>query len=104
VSSTNACGADHIVIDAKLALEESGDAIEARKHGTLDESKVALLGDVVSGASVGRQNVQQRTLYKSVGSALQDLAAATVIYESVLSSGVECPTIPFVQKMGVVQD
>ena len=95
---------DGIVIDAELLLEESGDAIEARKQGTLDESKIALLGNVVNGSSTGRSNAAQRTLYKSVGSALQDLATAALIYEKVRDSGEPCPTLPTFQKMSAMQD
>ena len=95
---------DRIVIDAQLLLEESGDAIEAQRQGTLDGSKVALLGDVITGASKGRSDPAQRTLYKSVGSALQDLATAALIYEKVRDSDQACPQMPSFLKVGMMQD
>lgn len=96
--------ADRIIIDAELLLEESGDAIEARKQGTLDENRIALLGDVVNGTAVGRSAPSQRTLYKSVGSALQDLATAALIYQKVSESGEANQTLPSFQKMSTMQD
>lgn len=95
---------DRIIIDAEVLLEESGDAIKARSCGTLDETKIALLGDVVTGKAIGRGAPSQRTLYKSVGSALQDLATAAMIYEKVRDRGLPCPTMPSFQKMLVMQD
>lgn len=95
---------DRIVIDAALLLEESGDALEAHRQGTLDKSKIALLGDVVTGASRGRTDPTQRTLYKSVGSALQDLATAAIIYEKVRDSAQPCPVMPPFLKVSMMQD
>lgn len=96
--------ADRIVIDANLLLVESGDAIEARRLGTIDDTKIALLGDVISGVSEGRTNPMQRTLYKSVGSALQDLAVAAVIHRNVSTSGQPCQTMQPYQEIATMQD
>ena len=95
---------ERIVIDAALLLEESGDAIEARRLGTIDESRIALLGDVIAGTSEGRTNPSQRTLYKSVGSALQDLAVAAFVYGQVSASGKPCPELAPFQKIATMQD
>lgn len=70
----------HVIIDAELLLDESGDAIAADMAGTLDRERVRLLRDVVSGAVAGRMKPTDVTLYKSVGSALQDLAVAADVY------------------------
>jgi alanine dehydrogenase len=85
---------DRIVIDAALLLEESGDAIAAREAGTLSEHRVALLGDVVVGREAGRTDAAQRTMYKSVGSGVQDLALAILAYERALPIAAELPAIP----------
>lgn len=76
--------ADRIVIDTIHLLHESGDALAAKEAGTLDESKVVLLHDVVAGKTPGRRNPEESTLYKSVGAGIQDLAVAYKIYEHAL--------------------
>ncbi|WP_327241113.1 ornithine cyclodeaminase family protein [Streptomyces sp. NBC_01320] len=72
---------DRIVIDTALLLHESGDAIAADKAGFLDRERIALLGDVVAGVGRARAD-SERTLYKSVGSPLQDLALAAFVYRA----------------------
>ena len=95
---------ERIVIDAALLLEESGDALEARRHGTIDESKIALLGDVIAGTSDGRTDPSQRTLYKSVGSALQDLAVAALVYRQVITDERPTPELAQFQKIATMQE
>jgi alanine dehydrogenase len=95
---------ERIVIDAALLLEESGDALEARRHGTIDESKIALLGDVIAGTSEGRTDPSQRTLYKSVGSALQDLTVAAFVYRQVSSRGTPCLELAPFQEIATMQE
>lgn len=69
-----------LVLDHRLSvLSESGDLIIPMKKGKLKESDVLMeLGDLLVGQEAGRQDEQQVTLFKSVGSAIQDLAAASV--------------------------
>jgi ornithine cyclodeaminase/alanine dehydrogenase len=93
---------DRIVVDAGLLLEESGDAIAAREAGTLDEDRVALLGDVVAGRAPGRTDAAQRTLYKSVGSGVQDLALAILAYERAQPVRAELPSIDDFQTVSVM--
>lgn len=64
---------------------ESGEIIEARQNGAIDESyKVTELGAVLSGDAPGRESDNQITGYKSHGLIVQDLAAASLV-ESVLA-------------------
>lgn len=57
-------------------LEDTGDLIAAREAGIDVGPKAVALADVVSGRHPGRTDDDQIVLYKSVGSALQDLAVA----------------------------
>lgn len=62
--------------------EEAGDLILAAESGDWDYDRIA--GDIVSllkGATIGRTSPDEITLFKSVGSALEDLAAAILAYE-----------------------
>lgn len=94
---------DRIVIDAQLLLDESGDAIAAREAGTLSEERVALLGDVVAGRATGRADASQRTLYKSVGSGVQDLALGILAYERAAPIAAELPSVPDFHTVSVME-
>ena len=94
---------DRVVIDAELLLEESGDAIAAREAGTLNRASVALLGDVVAGRTPGRRDPAQRTMYKSVGSAVQDLALAVLACELAQPLLEELPSVPDFQSVALME-
>jgi alanine dehydrogenase len=80
--------ADLIVLDTPALLEESGDAIAARAAGTIDDVKVVQLYDVVAGRVPGRTDGSQTTLFKSVGTPLQDIVTAAYVYEAACRNGV----------------
>jgi len=62
-----------IFVDSReAALRESGDVIAAR-------SEVTEIGAVVSGADPGRRTPSEITLFKSVGVAVEDVAAAALV-------------------------
>jgi len=62
-----------IFVDSReAALRESGDVIAAR-------SEVTEIGAVVSGADPGRRTPSELTLFKSVGVAVEDVAAAALV-------------------------
>ena len=67
------------VVDSIHALEEAGELKRAIAAGALPESKRATLGQVVTGA-VGVPGTGL-VVFKSVGTALQDLALAARYYE-----------------------
>jgi ornithine cyclodeaminase len=48
------------------------------------------IGEVVNGTLDGRMSPNEKTLFKSVGVAVQDLAAAALVYEKALAQ--ECGT------------
>jgi ornithine cyclodeaminase/alanine dehydrogenase-like protein (mu-crystallin family) len=48
----------------------------------------AELGDVVSGKAQGRQSADEIVIFDSTGTALEDVAAARIVYERAIQSGV----------------
>src|SRR5207245_9458623 len=57
----------------EAALKESGDVIAARKEPIE-------IGEVIAGKQRGRTSAEQITLFKSVGVAAEDVAAADLVY------------------------
>lgn len=59
------------------ALTEAGDIVEPISRGVLKRTSIAgELADLVTGRVAGRREAAEITLFKSVGTALEDLAAA----------------------------
>ncbi|KAG6553672.1 hypothetical protein Mapa_004586 [Marchantia paleacea] len=76
-----------VYVDAAAAVLESGELSGPISRGVV--SKAHILGDLadlVRSDVVGRQSPDDVTLFKSVGCALEDLAAAKLVYEIALSS------------------
>ncbi|RYE59740.1 MAG: hypothetical protein EOO82_04080 [Oxalobacteraceae bacterium] len=72
-----------VYIDTREAMDEAGDLIQPIKAGTIDESHIkATLADLCAGRATGRSSAEAITLFKAVGTALADLSAATLAYES----------------------
>jgi ornithine cyclodeaminase len=67
-----------LVVDSRdAALAETGDLIIPIQEGRISEDHIqAELGEIVNGVNPGRTDENQITLYKSVGIAVQDAAAA----------------------------
>src|SRR2546422_7593558 len=66
-----------VFVDSReAALRESGDVIASRRG-----SEVTEIGAVVSGADPGRHNAEEITLFKSVGVAVEDVAAAALVLQ-----------------------
>jgi ornithine cyclodeaminase/alanine dehydrogenase-like protein (mu-crystallin family) len=64
------------------ALQEAGDLVQPIAAGAIARGHVrAELADLVSGRHPGRQTGEAVTLFKSVGTALEDLCAARLVYE-----------------------
>ena len=71
-----------VFIDTPEALVEGGDLIQAVNEGLFDMDLIAgRLSHLCKGEVVGRQSAQEITLFKSCGTALEDLATAIMIYE-----------------------
>jgi ornithine cyclodeaminase len=73
--------ADVIVVDDRTAaLAEGGDVVQAIASGAIPQAKVAAeLRDFARGTHPGRTRDNQVTVFKSVGFALEDLAAAEAV-------------------------
>ncbi len=70
-----------VFIDTDAALVEAGDLIDPIAHGVLRREDIAgSLFSLCRGEAAGRRDAQEITLFKSVGSALEDLAAAGLAY------------------------
>jgi alanine dehydrogenase len=52
-----------------------------------DPESGAELGEVIAGTRPGRTDPSQRTVYKSMGHAIEDVTAARLIYEAALAAG-----------------
>jgi ornithine cyclodeaminase/alanine dehydrogenase-like protein (mu-crystallin family) len=63
-------------------LAHGAEFLRARAAGLIDDDHiVAEIGEVYAGAKAGRRSGDEVTLYKSLGHAVQDLAALSWIYE-----------------------
>jgi len=76
--------ADLIVVDHRAAaLAEGGDIVEAIKSGVIGEADIAAdLADLARGTHPGRTRDDEVTVFKSVGFALEDLAAAEAVFDA----------------------
>lgn len=79
--------ADRIIVDLRRLLTESGDGIAATQAGTIKDGKVSELYEVVAGRVPGRAEPLELTLYKSIGTGLQDVAVASCIYRQAVAKG-----------------
>lgn len=72
-----------IFVDTKQGgLKEAGDIVDPLRRGVISEISVeAELADLCRGTKSGRKSDAEITLFKSVGTALEDLAAATLVME-----------------------
>lgn len=62
------------------ALSEAGDLLQPLEHGVIRREHIlGELRDLVMGRVAGRTSAHEITLFKSVGSAIEDLAAARMI-------------------------
>ena len=77
--------ADLIVVDQRAAaLAEGGDIVQAIKNHAIGDADIAAdLADLARGTHPGRTRDDQVTVFKSVGFALEDLAAAEAVFDAV---------------------
>jgi len=73
-----------LYVDTQEALIKSGELLGPMSRNVFKaDDVVANLTDLCQNGAAGRQSQQERTVFKSVGTALEDLAAATLVYEHV---------------------
>lgn len=71
-----------IFVDTPAALKTGGDLVIAFANGVLKESDIAGdLFDLTRGRHSGRRDDDEITAFKSVGAAVEDFAAARLVYE-----------------------
>lgn len=71
------------------ALNEAGDFLIPKSEGLIDDSHIrAELGELLLGTHKGRESTDEITLFKSLGLAVEDLAAAHHIYTRAVERGV----------------
>jgi ornithine cyclodeaminase len=78
-----------LIVDSRTgALAEAGDLVIPIAEGTLDASHVAgELGEVVLGTVAGRTSDTETTIFKSLGMAVEDVAAAHLAYTRAAERG-----------------
>ena len=79
----------HLVVDSRdAAFRESGDILRPIAEGRITADHVrAELGEIVAGIKPGRQSGDEITLFKSLGQAIEDLAAAELVYRRARERG-----------------
>jgi ornithine cyclodeaminase len=82
-----------LIVDSHAAaLVEAGDVVQGIAEGRFGAGHVAAeLGEVAAGLAEGRSNPRQVTIFKSLGLAVEDVAAAALVLERAgrLGLGVE---------------
>jgi alanine dehydrogenase len=79
---------DVVAVDSiEQAKMEAGDLIQAFRQDTPRWETVRELSAIVAGKTPGRGNANQITLFKSIGIATWDLAAAVRVYELAVARG-----------------
>jgi ornithine cyclodeaminase/alanine dehydrogenase-like protein (mu-crystallin family) len=79
-----------VIVDSRDAImAECGDILLALKEKSVSESVIhGEIGEILAGAKSGRRSVEEITLYKSVGIAIQDVATANLVYRKALEHNV----------------
>jgi alanine dehydrogenase len=78
-----------LFVDSRTgALAEAGDVLLPMREGAFDETHIAgELGEVSSGTVPGRRSETEVTIFKSLGMAVEDVAAAHLAYEKAAERG-----------------
>ena len=78
------------IVDSRVsARAEAGELKHAIDAGRVNENHVlGEIGEVLNGGVVGRKSEDDITVYKSLGIAVQDLAAAHVVYDRAIRDGI----------------
>lgn len=81
--------ADRIVVDSLKQCRVIGEIQHAFKQGLIQEQDVhAEIGQILIGQKEGRESQQEITLFDSTGLAVQDIAAAQIVYRLALKKGI----------------
>jgi ornithine cyclodeaminase/alanine dehydrogenase-like protein (mu-crystallin family) len=85
----DAVGRSRLYVDSReSASRESGDYLIPLREGAIGEDHiVAEIGEVAAGIAAGRGSADEITLFKSLGLAVEDLAAAGWVYQRAVETG-----------------
>jgi len=85
---TAAVAAARLFVDRReSALNEAGDFLIPRREGAVDDGHIrGELGELLLGSCRGRQAESDVTVFKSLGLAVEDVAAARLIYDNALKA------------------
>jgi ornithine cyclodeaminase len=78
-----------VFVDSRAgARAESGDLLVPMREGAFDETHIlGELGEVLAGLLRGRRSAAEVTIFKSLGMAVEDVAAAHLAYEKAAERG-----------------
>jgi ornithine cyclodeaminase len=81
--------ASRVFVDSRAgALAEAGDLVIPIQEGAFDAGHIAAeLGDVFGGRAEGRRTPDEITVFKSLGMAVEDVAAARLAFERAAAAG-----------------
>jgi ornithine cyclodeaminase len=87
---TRAVARSRLYVDRReSALSEAGDFLLARSEGAIgDDHVVGEIGEVFAGRVAGREDERQITLFKSLGLAVEDLAAGSYVLGAAEAAGI----------------
>ncbi|MFO1394295.1 MAG: ornithine cyclodeaminase family protein [Steroidobacteraceae bacterium] len=81
--------ARYFVDSRASAMAQAGELLDAIAASVVTEDHVAgEIGEVLGGAIAGRRSDEEVTIYKSLGVAAQDIAAATIVHRRAVELGV----------------
>jgi ornithine cyclodeaminase len=73
-------------------VNEAGDFLFPKSEGTIDDDHiVGEIGDILTGELAGRTSPDEITLFKSLGLAVEDLAAAHYVHQRAVEQGLGVP-------------
>jgi ornithine cyclodeaminase/alanine dehydrogenase-like protein (mu-crystallin family) len=82
IDTATVAAASLFVDRRESALNEAGDYLIAAQEGAIGPEHIrADLGEVLTGAHCGRRSDDEITIFKSLGLAIEDLAAAAHVYQ-----------------------
>jgi ornithine cyclodeaminase/alanine dehydrogenase-like protein (mu-crystallin family) len=78
-----------VTVDSRAAaLQEAGDLVMAMAEGHFGPSHIAgELGEVLAGRVAGRTSDDEVTIFKPLGQAVEDVAAAQLVYARAMAAG-----------------
>jgi ornithine cyclodeaminase/alanine dehydrogenase-like protein (mu-crystallin family) len=85
---TATIAASSLFVDRREStVNEAGDYLFAAREGAIGPEHIrAELGDVLTGKTLGRTSREEITMFKSLGLAVEDLAAAHYLYRKAKAS------------------